>query len=277
MRALAQRPFRFGVMAAPIGDGASWLATARWAEELGFAALMSPDGPQLRDPLLALALAAGATRLRVGTFVMAGPLRPPRLAAWQAHSLTALTGGRFDFGIGAGLPNFEQAVRDMGQPFGSPGERLAAVGRAVDRLRELDGTAQHTPVLMAAGGPRSRALAAAKADIVTLGAPPLLSRDEFAAQVADLAARAGDRGDEIELAANLFVIGDEVPAEMVRFVGADAAQMKAADSLAMLRGTVTQMCDELQRRRERFGQSYVLVNAAFADAFAPVVEQLAGR
>lgn len=274
---MAQRPFRFAVMGAPLGDGESWLATARRAEELGYAALMSPDGPQLRDPLLALALAAGATGLRVGTFVLAGPLRPARLAAWQAHSMTALTGGRFDFGIGAGLPIFEQPVRDMGLPFGTPAERLAAVGQAVDRLRELDGTAQHTPVLMAAGGPKARALAAAKADIVTLGAPALLGRDEFAGLVADLAARAGDRAGEIELAMNLFVIGDEVPPEIARFVGADADQLKAADSLAMLHGTVTQMCDELQRRRELFGLCYVLVNAAFIESFAPVVERLAGR
>ena len=273
----SQRPFRFGAMGAPLGDGASWLATARRVEQLGYTALMSPDGPQLRDPLLALALAAGATGLRVGTFVMAGPLRPARLAAWQAHSLMALTGGRFDFGIGAGLPAFEQAVRDIGLPFGSPAERLAQVGRAVDRLRELDGTAQHTPVLMAAGGPKARELAAAKADIVTLGASPLLGRDEFAARVADLALRAGDRAGDIELATNLFVVGDDMPAEMARFVGADAAQLKAADSLAMLRGTVTQMCDELQRRRDRFGLSYILVNATFADALAPAVERLTGR
>jgi alkanesulfonate monooxygenase SsuD/methylene tetrahydromethanopterin reductase-like flavin-dependent oxidoreductase (luciferase family) len=270
-------PFRFALMTAPYRDGETWLGTARRAEELGYGTLMSPDGPQLRDPLLALALAAGATGLRVGTFVLAGPLRPPRLAAWQAHSLTALTGGRFDFGIGAGLPAFEQPVRDMGLPFGSPAQRLAAVGEAVDRLRELDGTTQHTPVLIAAGGPRSRALAAAKADIVTLGAPPLTSRDEFAAQVADLRARAGERAESIQLAANLFAIGDEIPPDIAGFVGATLDELTAVDSLVMLRGSVTQMCDELQRRRERFGLSYYLVNAGLAEAFAPLLERLDGQ
>ncbi len=270
-------PFRFAVMTAPYRDGGTWLAAAHRAEELGYGTLMSPDGPQLRDPLLALALAAGATGLRVGTFVLAGPLRPPRLMAWQAHSLTALTGGRFDCGIGAGLPVFEHAVRDMGLPFGTPAERLAAVGEAVDRLRELDGTGQHTPVLMAAGGPRSRALAAAKADIVTLGAPPLLGRDEFGAQVADLRARAGERADEIALATNLFAIGDEIPSDVAGFVGATAAELAAANSLAMLRGSVTQMCDELQLRRERFGLSYYLVHAGLAEAFVPVLERLDGQ
>jgi hypothetical protein len=37
------------------------------------------------------------------------------------------------------------------------------------------------------------------------------------------------------------------------------------------------MADELQRRRDTLGLSYVSVNAAFADQMAPVVEMLAGR
>ena len=62
-----------------------------------------PDGTQLLSPLPALAVAAGATTaLRVGTWVLASPLRPPLLAAWDAHSLSVLTGGRFDLGIGTG-------------------------------------------------------------------------------------------------------------------------------------------------------------------------------
>jgi len=34
---------------------------------------------------------------------------------------------------------------------------------------------------------------------------------------------------------------------------------------------------EIQRRREEIGFSYVVVGAAFADALAPVVAELAGR
>jgi hypothetical protein len=36
-------------------------------------------------------------------------------------------------------------------------------------------------------------------------------------------------------------------------------------------------CDELERRRERYGISYVTVGDTAADAFAPVVARLAGR
>jgi hypothetical protein len=49
------------------------------------------------------------------------------------------------------------------------------------------------------------------------------------------------------------------------------------DSLLILRGGVGEMADELERRRERLGISYVSVNAAYIEQFAPVVESLAGR
>jgi hypothetical protein len=51
----------------------------------------------------------------------------------------------------------------------------------------------------------------------------------------------------------------------------------ASESLHILRGTSRQMADELQRRREVTGISYVSVNGAFAEQFAPVVGLLAGH
>jgi alkanesulfonate monooxygenase SsuD/methylene tetrahydromethanopterin reductase-like flavin-dependent oxidoreductase (luciferase family) len=156
--------FRFAAQAVP-RDGASWLGTATRAEELGYSTLLMPDGMQLLSPLPALALAAGATTsLRVGTFVLASPLRAPRLAAWDAHTLSLLTGGRFELGIGTGRPEVEQeSVRLLGQPPTTGARRLALVEQTIDELRLLDGE-RHTPVLMAVAGPRARAVAAAKAD-----------------------------------------------------------------------------------------------------------------
>ena len=55
------------------------------------------------------------------------------------------------------------------------------------------------------------------------------------------------------------------------------AELIARDSLQILRGTPRQMADELQRRRDTVGTSYVSANAAFAEQLAPVVELLAGR
>ena len=56
---------------------------------------------------------------------------------------------------------------------------------------------------------------------------------------AGLRATAGARADEIELAMNIFVVGDEVPPWVQGFIGADAEALIAADSLTMLRGTST--------------------------------------
>jgi len=160
---MTAKAFRFAAQGTP-QDGTQWLATARRAEELGYATLLMPDGLQLLSPLPALALAAGATTtLRVGTFVLASPLRAPRLAAWDAHSLAVLTGGRFELGIGTGRPEAaEESVRLLGQPQTTGAQRLALAEQTIDELRALDGE-RHTPVLMAVAGPKARAVAAAKA------------------------------------------------------------------------------------------------------------------
>lgn len=130
--------FRFGVVATPqtaVEDIAgNWQRQARRAEELGYSSVLMPDGMQLPSPMPTLALAAVATTaLRVGTFVLASPLRPPALAAWEAHSMSMLTGGRFEFGIGTGHPgNVRQAVEVIGMPETTAAQRLDP-GRAVHR------------------------------------------------------------------------------------------------------------------------------------------------
>lgn len=271
-----EKPFRFGIVATP-QDGPSWRATARRIEQQGYDTLLMPDGTQLLAPFPALASAAAVTeRLRVGTFVLAGPLRPPRLAAWEGHSLAVLTEGRFDFGIGTGRPAAKPMAEQLGLAYGTGAERLAQVAEAVRALRELDGPDRRTPVLLAAGGPKARALAAAEADVVTLAAGPLDDRATVAAAAQDVLAQAGDRAVEIELAMNIFVVGEEVPQWMRHFLEVDVEQLRAHDSLTMLRGSVDEMCDELRRRRAEFGVNRISVNGAFADALAPVVERLAG-
>jgi alkanesulfonate monooxygenase SsuD/methylene tetrahydromethanopterin reductase-like flavin-dependent oxidoreductase (luciferase family) len=273
--------FRFGVVATPQASvedvGASWQGQARRAEEFGYSSVLMPDGLQLPSPMPALAIAAAATTsLRVGTFVLASPLRPPALAAWEAHSMSLLTGGRFEFGIGTGHPgNIRQAVDVIGMPETTGAQRLEQVERSIDRLRELDGD-RKTPVLMAVAGRRALVVAAAKADIVTIAIGPLGSRADLATLADELRAAAGSRAASMELLMNVFVVGDEMPAWMQQFLGVDAATLIAHDSLSMLRGSAQEMADELQRRRDAFGTSYVAVNGAFIERFAPVVELLAG-
>ncbi|HKR68517.1 MAG TPA: LLM class flavin-dependent oxidoreductase [Streptosporangiaceae bacterium] len=270
------KPFRFAMQATP-RDGDQWLSTARRAEDLGYSSLLMPDGTQLLSPLPALAVAAGATAsLHVGTWVLASPLRPPKLAAWDAHTLSVLTGGRFELGIGTGRPEaVEQSVRLLERAAPDGTQRRALAEQTIDELRRLD-EKLHTPVLMAAAGPKAVALAAAKADIVTLAVGPLASRDEITTMVARTRDAAGARADQLEFAAPLFVVGDDVPPWVTRFLQADYSTLVAHDSLYILRGTARQMADELRRRRENTGISYLSVNGAFAEQFAPVVDLLAG-
>jgi len=274
--------FRFGVVATPQTAAediaGNWQRQARRAEELGYSSVLMPDGMQLPSPMPTLAFAAAATTaLRVGTFVLASPLRPPALTAWEAHSMSVLTGGRFEFGIGTGHPgNVRQAVEVIGMPQTTAAQRLDQVEQSIDRLRDLDED-RHTPVLMAVSGRRALAVAAAKADIVTIAIGALRPRADMARLADELRSAAGTRASHLELLLNVFVIGDEMPAWMQQFLGADASTLIAHDSLTMLRGTIREMADELQRRRDALGTSYVAVNAAFIEQFAPVVELLAGH
>ena len=108
-------------------------------------------------------------------------------------------------------------------PYGTASERRDQVKQTVAHLRELDGE-QHTPVLMAAAGPKALTLAAEIADIVTLAAGAFASRDEFGGHGRAACARPrAPAPTEIELAMNLFVVGDEVPPWTKSFIGADMA------------------------------------------------------
>ncbi|GAA2831569.1 LLM class flavin-dependent oxidoreductase [Kribbella solani] len=273
---MSDRRFRFGIVGSP-RSGAEWTKTVRQAADLGYTTVLMPDGLQLPSPFPSLAMAAAVADIRVGTFVAAAPLRTPRAAAWEAHTLTVLTDGRFDFGIGTGRPVAEQQTAELGLPWGSPRERRDQVRETLDHLVKLDGE-QRTPIMLAAGGPRALALAAARADIVSLAKDALTPRAEVAQLVHDLRELAGPRADDIELAMNLFAAGTrELPPWTKQAAGVDPDVLEATDSLMMLRGTPQQMADELQRRRDEFGTSYITVNSTFLEDLAPAVELLHGK
>jgi alkanesulfonate monooxygenase SsuD/methylene tetrahydromethanopterin reductase-like flavin-dependent oxidoreductase (luciferase family) len=265
-------PFRFGLVAGPRGAGEQWVATARRGFDLGFGTLLVPDVLGLHAPMPALATAAAAVPgLRVGSFVLAAPHRSPRAAAWEGHSMSVLTEGRFEFGIGTGRPDARGEAEQLGRPWGTGAYRLEQMKQTVAQLRALDGDGR-TPVLVAAGGPRALAFAAAEADIVTLAAPPATPRREVQAMADRLQEMADPRKPELLL--NVFAVGAEIPPGMARFLG-DLTNLPD-DTLALLRGTPQQMADELRRRRDAMGVSYVAVPEQFAEPFAPVAELLAG-
>jgi hypothetical protein len=62
---------------------------------------------------------------------------------------------------------------------------------------------------------------------------------------------------------------------MAAAFGFDEEEMRAHPH--GLFGSVDAICEELERRRERFGISYITVTDEVMEAFAPVVERLAGK
>ena len=264
--------FRFGVVAPLRTDLPAWRDQVRRIADSGFSTLLMPDVQQWQPaPGPTLAVAATLADLRVGTWVYASPLRTPWSMAWEAHSLSVLTEGRFGMGIGTGRPGIEDELRQLGLPVVTPGERLSQVRDAVTSLRDLDGPDFHTPVVMAVRGPEARALAVDLADTVTFMTMPGDSRAGIMRMAADFRAIR-----DVELALHVPVVGDAVSPFMTP-PDTDPAALRAADSLLVLPSDPTAAIEEVLRRREEGGFSYLVVGANAADALAPVVAELTGH
>jgi hypothetical protein len=90
---------------------------------------------------------------------------------------------------------------------------------------------------------------------------------------------AGGRFDEIELeiGVNYVAITSQPSAIAERIgigLGLSGSEMMAHPHA--LFGSVDGICEELERRREEYGISYVSIHDDHAVGFAPVVERLAG-
>jgi alkanesulfonate monooxygenase SsuD/methylene tetrahydromethanopterin reductase-like flavin-dependent oxidoreductase (luciferase family) len=133
------------------------------------------------------------------------------------------------------------------------------------------------PILVAGSGRQMLRLAAREADIIALGLPPDASEATVAERIGWIREAAGERFSEIELNINLMAVGDHVPRQLAARLGVTARDLAERGSVAALVGTAEQMCEHLVHRRERLGISYVLVSDELMEAFAPVVERLAGR
>jgi alkanesulfonate monooxygenase SsuD/methylene tetrahydromethanopterin reductase-like flavin-dependent oxidoreductase (luciferase family) len=266
------RPFRFGVTVPVTTDLPTWRDHVRRFADSGYSTLLMPDVPQWQPaPGPALAVAAELTDLRVGTWVYASPLRPAWSTAWEAHSLSLLTDGRFEMGIGAGRPGIEDELRDRGLPVMSPSERLAQLREAVAELRELDGPDLHTPVVMAVRGPKARTLAAEIADTVSFALMPHDDRAEITRVLREFRA-----ARDVELSQHVAVVGD-ARAPFMAPPDIDPSALRAADSLAILPSDAAAASEEIQRRREQIGFSHFVFGADVADSLAPVVADLAGQ
>ncbi len=266
------RAFRFGIVAPKLADMTTWREQVRRIADCGYSTLLLPDFPRLQPaPAPALALASAIADIRVGTWVYAAPLRAPWLTAWEAHSLTLLTEGRFELGIGVGRPGIEDELRERGLPVPSPAQRLDQVRETVAALRALDDGQAATPVAMAVIGPKARALAAEIADTVTFAMTPNEPREVVEGRV-----HAFRTTRDVELSMHVPVVGTEISPFMAP-PDTDTSQLRAADSLAYLPPDPAAAADELRRRREETGISYFAFGANVAERFAPLVAELAGR
>ncbi|MCK4583179.1 TIGR03621 family F420-dependent LLM class oxidoreductase [Candidatus Bathyarchaeota archaeon] len=135
------RHFRFGIMpyvgswTRPMSE---WVKSVRQYEELGYDTLFQCDHfyKTTYDPVAMLASAAVATeKLRIGSLVFDVDYRHPVVLAKAAATLHLISGGRYEFGIGAGWQ-----VRDYvnaGIRFDRPSVRIERLEEALQIIRGM--------------------------------------------------------------------------------------------------------------------------------------------
>jgi probable F420-dependent oxidoreductase len=263
-------------------------------EQAGFDVLTFPDHiVATQSPFTgATAAATASARLRTGTLVLNNDLRHPVDVARETATLAAVTGGRFELGLGAGHMKSEYDA--VGIPFDAPGTRVSRLIESVEVIRALLGgeavdfdgdhyrvhaeagalvaaPAEPVPLLIGGNGTRVLALAGRVADIVGLtgfshnrdATETRLTHFDAAGleeRIAVARDAAGDRFDAIELNVLVqFVVHtddrEETAARMSAEFG-DVSARELLDSPFVLIGTHEQMAEALLERRQRFGVSY---------------------
>lgn len=311
---MSSRPFRFGIQASTASSRAEWQALARKVEGLGYDVLTMPDhfGTQLAPVPALMSVADATTRLRIGALVLDNDYRHPVVLAKELATMDVLSDGRLEIGLGAGwlISDYEQS----GIVYDTPKvridrfqEALAIVRRAMSdgsfseagehyQITGYEGFPKplqqpHPPILIGGGGTRVLRYAAQHADIVGINgmlASGAVAEDVFAtmsaeavdAKVATVRDAAGERFGAIEMNIRVFmaqVTNDPTSALEQIATFAHATPKAVADSPFALVGSTSQMVDQLEARRDRWGFSYVVVGAELTDQFAPVVARLAGR
>jgi alkanesulfonate monooxygenase SsuD/methylene tetrahydromethanopterin reductase-like flavin-dependent oxidoreductase (luciferase family) len=100
-----------------------------------------PNGPILEGWTLLSALAAQTERLRLGLLVTSNRFRPPAMLAKIAATVDIVSGGRLDFGIGAGSrPTIPWARREYdahGLPYHDSAHAVGSLAEACTVIRRL--------------------------------------------------------------------------------------------------------------------------------------------
>ena len=261
----------------------------------------------------ALTSAAMATStLRIGSRMACVSYHLPTVLTKEMASIDVLSEGRLEIGLGAGwLVNEYEA---LGIPFESAGQRIRLLRETAEFMRmayadegEVDyhgefiqSSGYHAvpptvqrprpPLMIGGGAPKVLGLAGELADIVSVnfnnssgvvgsGSISSSTEEETHKKVQWIKDGAGERFDELELETATYFISVEgrsqITADQVMArTGMELADLKRFPHAAV--GSVDEICEELQRRREEFGFSYITVGDAHLDAYLPIIERLSG-
>lgn len=259
----------------------------------------------------AVAYAAAVTQdIRVGCRVFCIDYHNPLVLIKSAMTIDMLSNGRLEFGLGAGWLQEEYAA--VGLRFDSPGKRIdrladvlegvkafcgegpMQVSNATLQWRDFEGIPKPVskpPIMIGGGSPKILRLAGREADIVSLNfnnragviGPDGVrssSEEETRRKLGWVREGAGERFEslEIEIGAYFTFVMDDPSAVLAQFAnnfGYSEDEMRRHPHA--LFGSVDTVCEELERRRELHGISYITVGEAAMEAFAPVVARLAGK
>ncbi len=317
--------FRFGVQSFNAASAEDWAGQVRRAEQLGYSAFHLADhiigpGPALERsnhpvqnlaaiPAMAYAAAVTST-IRIGCRVFCIDYHNPVVLVKSAMTIDMLSGGRLEFGLGAGWLKDEYAA--LGLRLDPPAQRIDRLADVIEGVRAFGGEGRadikngtlawrdfeglpkpisKPPLMIGGGSPRVLRLAGREADIVSLNfnnragvigpdGVRMSTQEETRRKLRWIREGAGERFDalELEIGAYFTVVVDDPAPVLTGFAQMfGVAEAEVARHPHALIGEVDAICDELERRRALFGISYVTVGADVMDAFAPVVERLAGR
>jgi probable F420-dependent oxidoreductase len=131
----------FGInVSTSAAPGADPLADARRAEELGFDFVSASDHLHGKVPThetwtMLSWIAAGTSRIRVASRVLAVPYRNPAVTAKMAATLDRLSGGRLILGMGGGYSDEEFRAFGLGAP--TPRDKVDGMDEAIRIARGL--------------------------------------------------------------------------------------------------------------------------------------------
>ncbi len=307
-----ERRFRFSAQVSNARSPREWAATARKVEDLGFSSIGLSDhfGDQLAPVPALMAAADATTELRIATFVFDNDYRHPLVLAKEAATLDLLSDGRLELGLGAGW--MKSDYEGSGIAYDRPGVRVDRFeeGLAVVKgllgdgpfsfsgrhytIAEHEGRPRpvqrpHPPIIIGGGARRVLSIAGREADIVSVNADlreglggaetaPTSTPARTTEKLRWVADAAGDRFEDIELHVLVgFCLVTDDPRPIAEGMAPvfGLTPQEALHVPMCLVGTVDSMVDELQRRREEWGFSYISVESGW-EGFAPVVARLAG-